>query len=171
MQQPTQPPPQTRLTDVAVLVIAALLIVIGAFLFYVGKVDFTQTLSLVGVAGAMLGIKGAFNAPSPTQQAQNNAMFSQMMNVLPCLFAQLPGLFSPPQVTIHNNIPPTATVPATNVLQPINLVTPLAPGTATYMPLTPANTWNQPVAPVPQQAFPTPLKRFDTNTVGVVPGP
>ena len=144
---------QNKLTEVALLVIVGLLIVAGAFLLYVGKVDFTGMLTLFGFAGGILGVNGAFKAPSPAQSAQLQGLLSQVMNVLPGLLSQL----QPPPITIHNNIPasanpPTATVPVSAAAQPAPVqITPNPAFSAT----TSINPFAQP-APVAQQAFPAP---------------
>jgi hypothetical protein len=166
MQTQAQPP--NKFTEIAVFTIVALLVLAGVFLLYFGKVDFTGMLTMFGFAGGVLGVNGAFKAPSPAQSAQLQALFSQVMNVLPGLFNQL----QPPAVTIHNNIPPTAigqapssqpapVPPAQNLLAPQNVN-----ATATPAPI---------VASVPQQPFPPspffPAQFGNTTQTPVVPTP
>lgn len=149
--------PQNKLTEIAVFSLVALLVIAAVFLLYFGKVDFTGMLTMFGFAGGVLGVQGAFKAPSPAQSAQLQALFSQVMQALPGLFAQL----QPPAVTIHNTIPatpPTAigqAAPIVAAAQPVPVQ--LAPNPA-YNAATQANAanWQVQNAPYPagQQAFP-----------------
>jgi len=76
------------LTEVSAIVLAALLIIAGGLLLYVGKVDFTQATLIFGLAVTIYGGNLALKAPSPTQQSQIAAIASQQSNVISQMVGQ-----------------------------------------------------------------------------------
>jgi hypothetical protein len=182
MQHPTTSP-------LAFLVHALLSLFTGAFaagsVFAIQQIGSDSASVKVTLAGAF----GAFGVyfvagfimleknPQTAQAARDaeQAVIDKISNVVTPLISSHQSLYSAVGQLVGTiqqlkaAIPPTATVLTPNPTpQSLTMPTPAT-----------ANTWNQPVAPVPggvpqnvpQQQFPTPLKRFDTNTVGVVPGP
>src|SRR5690349_3268645 len=55
------------LTEIAAIVLAALLIIAGGLLLYTSKVDFTQATVIFGLAATIYGGNLALKAPSPAQ--------------------------------------------------------------------------------------------------------
>src|SRR6266700_3364221 len=97
MQNNTNPLP-----EISALVLAALLVIGGIGLLYVGKIDFVAATLMFGSALALFGGNLALKAPSPTQQGQLNAQQQQLTQVV----SQMQRVQAQPPVVIHNNIPP-----------------------------------------------------------------
>ena len=96
----------TTLTEIAALVLAALLVIAGTVLLYVGKISYDSAIFFYISALGLLGFNSAWKAPSPAQQSQLMALMAQQ---------QAP----PPPVIINNNIPPAPVAPApTSPVQP-----------------------------------------------------
>jgi hypothetical protein len=76
------------LTEISALVIAALLIIAGVVLLYVGKIDYANSVFFFLSALGIFGFNSAWKAPSPTQQAQIAAIASQQSNTISQMVAQ-----------------------------------------------------------------------------------
>jgi hypothetical protein len=94
----------TTLTEIAALVLAALLMAAGTILLYTGKITYDAAIFFFISALGLFGFNSAWKAPSPLQQ-------SQLMNMVSQQTAQ-------PPVVINNNIPAPVSLPAP-VAQPI----------------------------------------------------
>ena len=96
----------TTLTEIAALVLAALLVIAGTVLLYVGKISYDSAIFFYISALGLFGYNSAWKAPSPLQQNQLMSLITQMQ--------------TPPPVVINNNIPPVPVAPAapTSPVQP-----------------------------------------------------
>ncbi len=188
MQQPAPAPP-TPLTEIVALGVSGVFIAGGLLLLYLGKIDFDRAITIFVFAVGILAANIALKAPSPTQQAQITAIVNQVMAFIPGLVARMQQPTPTPQVTVHNYIPPSATVPAVPIAaaaQPtpvqitpqtaFSATTSITPQMANAMTV-PGGSWNalnQPLpAQVPQQEFPPattfPSRFGDTGAVPVPP--
>src|SRR6266496_3790192 len=141
MQNNTNPLP-----EISALVLAALLVIGGVALLYVGKIDFVAATLMFGSALALFGGNLALKAPSPAQQGQINAQQQQLTQVV----SQMQAMQAQPPVIIHNNIPAPAQ-PALTVQEA------LASKSQTTnqqfqspIPMQPGNTYPYPVVQAPQ---------------------
>lgn len=146
------PTTNNPLTEIGAIVLAALFVIGGVILLYVGKIDIAFASSMFILAAGLLGFTGALKAPSPAQQqqigtladhqqqltSQQQALTSQVLGVLPAVVQaqQQPVVQVPPS---ELNLRPGQAV---NVMSP--------PGTAAVA----ASSW-QPQAQ-PQQFRPVP---------------
>ena len=96
----------TTLTEIAALVLAALLVIAGTVLLYVGKISYDSAIFFYISALGLFGYNSAWKAPSPAQQSQLMGLLAQQQ--------------APPPVIINNNIPSAPVVPAvpTSPVQP-----------------------------------------------------
>ena len=73
------------ITEIALAILAGLLIVGACILLFFGKIDFTGATLMFGVAAAMVGINQALKSPSPAQQTQLQQFMAQVLNTLPAV--------------------------------------------------------------------------------------
>src|SRR5207237_6347414 len=78
--------------EIAAIVFACLLAIIGAVLLYIGKIDFNGALAIWGIASGVFGLNLAFKAPSPGQQAQIGQQQQNLMQVISQFTGIIPGL-------------------------------------------------------------------------------
>src|SRR5579859_5937092 len=146
---PTPAPSANTLAEIAAIVIAGLLIVGGVVLLFTRTVDLTGATTIFVLAVGILSVNVALKAPSPAQQQQIQAVVGRVLDVLPGLMAHAA---TPPQITIHNNLPPLPTVPAAPV-QPTSFV-----DTSNRGPIIPLEKQVAPAVPVAAAAQPTPVQ-------------
>ena len=105
-------------TEIGAIILAALCVVAGGLLLYVGKVDFTQATIIFGLAVTIYGGNLALKAPSSTQQTQLSNLQGSLQDLIN-LFAS------------HTHpVPPTPPSPPTQPVQPMVPPAPVAaPGT------------------------------------------
>ena len=170
MQNNTNPLP-----EISALVLAALLVIGGIGLLYVGKIDFVAATLMFGSALALFGGNLALKAPSPTQQGQLNAQQEQLTQVV----SQMQRVQAQPPVVIHNNIPvapvappepahsfafapdvsatPTAVQPVPSQFAPLNRnftnleLNAVQPAQQPPIPMQPGNTYPYPAVKQPAQ--------------------
>ena len=85
------------LTEIGLLILAALLVIGGVLLLYAGKIDTAFASSMFIIAAGLLGINGALKSPSPAQQAQLQSLTSQVLQTLPAVISATQAQ-PPPQV-------------------------------------------------------------------------
>jgi hypothetical protein len=76
------------LTEVSALVLAALLIIAGVVLLYVGKIDYSNAIFFFISALGLFGFNSAWKAPSPTQQSQIAAIATQQSATISQMVSQ-----------------------------------------------------------------------------------
>ncbi len=103
----------TTLTEIAALVLAALLMAGGTVLLYTGKISYDAAIFFFISALGLFGFNSAWKAPSPEQQ-------SQLLNLVTQQAA-------PPPVVINNNLPVPVPIPA----QGLQTFTPVGTATTT----------------------------------------
>src|SRR5437016_617600 len=90
VQQPNNPNTTNPIIEVALAVVAVLLIIGDIVLLYLSKIDIGFASSILIAAFSLLGINLAYKAPSPTQVAQQNAQQQNVTNVAQQALAVLP---------------------------------------------------------------------------------
>ena len=90
------------LTEVAALVLAALLIIAGVVLLYTGKIDYANSVFFFISALGLFGFNSAWRAPSPMQQAQIATIAGQQSEVISQLAAK-----PQPSPVVNVQMPPT----------------------------------------------------------------
>ncbi len=138
------------LPEISALVLAALLVIGGVALLYVGKIDFVAATLMFGSALALFGGNLALKAPSPAQQGQINAQQQQLTQVV----SQMQAMQAQPPVVIHNNIPAPAEAPAQPALTVQEALASKSQTTnqqfQSPIPMQPGNTYPYPVVQAPQ---------------------
>jgi hypothetical protein len=76
------------LTEISALVLAALLIIAGVVLLYVGKIDYSNAIFFFISALGLFGFNSAWKAPSPTQQNQIAAIATQQSATISQMVSQ-----------------------------------------------------------------------------------
>lgn len=131
-------------TEIGAIILAALCVVAGGLLLYVGKVDFTQATIIFGLAVTIYGGNLALKAPSSTQQTQLSNLQQGLQDLI--------NLFA----THTHPVPPTP--PPSTPTQPV------------AMPNVPTNTVTAQSAPqvqfVPDPS--TPLAAYSTAQMPAV---
>ncbi len=106
------------ITEVGMFVIASLLIIGGAMLLYFGRIDFTAATLMFGTAAGILGVQGAFKAPSPAQQTQLNGQQQNLQYLLSQTLATLPSIVQAVQPqSVPAQLPTIAPQPQNSVSQ------------------------------------------------------
>src|SRR5258708_8475843 len=105
----------TTLTEIAALVLAALLMAAGTVLLYTGKISYDAAIFFFISALGLFGFNSAWKAPSPEQQGQLLNLVTQQA--------------APPPVVINNNLPAPAPLPP----QALQTFTPIPLDTTTHV--------------------------------------
>ncbi len=135
----------TTLTEIAALVLAALLMAAGTVLLYTGKITYDAAIFFFISALGLFGFNSAWKAPSPEQQ-------SQLLNLVTQQTA-------PPPVVINNNLPVPVPIPA----QALQTFTPVSTATTTAsqpIQMQAGNTYPYPAV----QSPPQPVESMSTMT-------
>jgi hypothetical protein len=94
------------LTEIFMVVVAALLVIGGVVLLYLHTIDAAFASSMFILAVGLLGVNGALKAPSSTQQTQLSNLQGSLQDLL--------NLFA-----AHTHPAPTPTPPASPPTQPV----------------------------------------------------
>src|SRR6266704_5511301 len=153
--------PQNNLvTEIILGVLASLLIITGAVLLYLRIIDATFATLLFGSALGLFGFNQAFKAPSPTQQAQQNAQQQNLQQLVSYALGMLPGLVQ----SLSQTQAPVAPPQGQGTAQPAPPVA--SSGQATQMLATPPEVTLTPALPktdvvnLPSQPTQTQFKSF-----------
>src|SRR5260370_15387463 len=103
----------TTLTEIAALVLAALLMAAGTVLLFESKISYDNSIFFFISALDLFGFNSAWKAPSPEQKSQLLHLVTQQA--------------APPPVVINNNLPAPAPLPA----QGLQTFTPIPHDTTT----------------------------------------
>src|SRR6266700_6358749 len=124
--------PQNNLvTEIILGILASLLIIAGAVLLYLRIIDATFATLLFGSALGLFGFNQAFKAPSPTQQAQQNAQQQNLQQLVSYALGMLPGLVQ----SLSQQQAPVAPPQPVQTAQPVQVQSPIpAPVVPTPVP-------------------------------------
>jgi len=109
------------LSEIGMLVLASLLVIAGAVLLYLGKINWDAAVFFFAGAGSIFGFNLFYKAPSPLQQGQVNAMQQQIGSV------QELALNLANQLAAHVNEVPVQEPPPSPPVQQLVAQVPMAP--------------------------------------------
>ncbi len=151
--------------EIAAILFACLLAIIGAALLYIGKIDLNGALAIWGIAAGVFGLNLAFKAPSPGQQAQIGQQQQSLQQVISQFVGIIPGLVQVFQQQAQ-------ATPTVVVQPPVEISSPPQAPVQTKPP-EPVQSQQQPIAPAPTVQAPQSVipqrPQFVPNPVSVLP--
>ncbi len=115
------------LTEIGAIVLAVVFAIAGGLLLYLGKIDFTQSTIIFGLAVTVYGGNLALKAPSSAQQTQINTLQQGMQDLIDLLASHThPAPPTPPS---------TPTQPVQPAPSPIDPTVSMAAYSTSQMPI------------------------------------